>query len=1011
MKKIWSLIISLAVFVCNITAFSAGGGVNIGDTNGEILFTGSSSAHNLILSSNGVVSAWGDNSYGQCGVEPCDYISDINYIEFENKITKVAAGNGFSVALDEKNIAWGWGNNIKFQLGISRPTGAGTPTQFFKPQKISDNIVDIATGTDFSILLTEKGEVMFSGMRNADTLKKVKFPLVDSGVTKIKKISANYDNAVAIGDDNTIFYWKSDLQAVRVVQLPDVEEVQNVVVGKKHYVIRVLNGENIEFYSFGDNSQKQLGVHESEMTETPILSLSIPYQPNEKITEFAGEYYTSVNVWNTLSPNDKVAEYYWGTDFLSFDGERVTKETSAEPENNDKQYQMISVSEKGITAFDYINNEVITLGVEGAFDSIPLIYSDKTVDTMYEYQYNNIDCHTYKVNFIKLNEKRFLAEKEKYAYWEFVDEHTFRVKVNNFINAIGNSKTNISLSTIVLPKEVTGENRVIGAYGPSIWNFNVKDELYKSDDLEITHGDEDKKAFTVSCYEIKNRAESPLNIAPDVNIFYQSPGEITEKTKLGLYLYGLPKGTTAEISDITDNTFKVTLSGNSASDMDYDTDIKICYIRTNDNQIGECIGDFDLNKTKVFAGEYDVSGVKIKSFENTTEKLTVSGTLTKGKENGQIITVNITGGEFADVLSPKFWSITGVNGISIGSIERIDDTNAKVILSGNSNDKYTDAEIKIICQASQYADNRIYDKDTGSYKTSDLVSENSVLVKKQTHSTGGGSGSSKIPNPISNIKSGEVLKGTLMELSSTVKNAKIYYTIDGTEPTTNSILYQSSIKIDEDMKIKFIAISGAKKSAVQTIKLTVKKPKINLRENAKEIKYIKINNNMFYPDKAMTRYDVLSALNMLFDVENPNFKSSFTDVPSEYADLVDLFAGAEIIEGYPDNTFRGESGITRAEFVKILSIMLNTVDSDSTAFSDIGGHWCEKCINGFAEFDYLKGYPNGTFKPDNSITRAEVIAVLNRITNNESDMAEITFDDLNAEHWAYEDICKAIITE
>lgn len=1011
MKKILTLMLCFIVFVCNVTAFAAGGAVNIGDTNGETLFTGSSATHSLILSSNGVVSAWGNNSHGQCGAEACDYVSEINYIEFEDKITKVAAGDGFSIALDENNVAWGWGDNEKFQLGISRPTGAGTPTHFFKPQEISGNIVDIAAGTDFSILLTEKGEVLFSGMKKSDVLKKFELPLVDNSSTKIKKIAANYNNAVAIGNDNTIFLWKSEETSARVVQLSEIEEVQNVIVGKEHFVIRALKEGNIEFYSFGDNSKKQLGVSTVENNDVPILTLSIPFEENEKITEFAGEYYTIVNVWNTLSPNDKVTEYYWGTDFLSFDGERVIKENATEPENNNKQYQIISVSEKGITAFDYINNTVITLGADEMFDNIPLVCPDKIVDTMYEYQYNNIDYHTYKVNFVKLDEKKFLSEKEKYVYWEFVDEHTFRVKVKNFINAIGNSKTNISLSAIILPKEVTGENRTIGAYGPSIWNFNANDELYKSDNIEITHGDEDEKAFTVSCYEISNRTEKPLNITSDIKVFYGSPGEITEKTKLGLYLYGLPKGTSAVISDITDNTFKVILSGNSTSDMDYDTDIKICYIRTSDNQTGECIGDFDLNKTEVFARECDISGVKIKALENTAEKITVSGTLTKGKEDGQIITINISGGEFADMLSPEFWSISGVDGVGVSSIERIDDTNAKVTLSGNSSDKYTDAELKIMCQASQYTDNRVYDEETGSYKASDLISENSVSVKKQSHSTSGGSASSKISNPTSSIKSGEISKGTLLELSTTVKNAKIYYTIDGTEPTNNSMLYQSPIEVDKDMTIKFIAISGTKKSAVQTIKLTVKKSKINLRENAKEIKYIEADNDMFYPDEAMTRYDVLSALNMLFDIEDLNVKSSFTDVSSKYSDLVDLFVGAEIIEGYPDNTFRGETGITRAEFVKILSIMLNTVDSDSIAFSDINGHWCEKCINGFAEFDYLKGYPDETFKPDNIITRAEAIAVLNRIANNNSDMAKITFNDLNAEHWAYEDICKAIITE
>lgn len=63
---------------------------------------------------------------------------------------------------------------------------------------------------------------------------------------------------------------------------------------------------------------------------------------------------------------------------------------------------------------------------------------------------------------------------------------------------------------------------------------------------------------------------------------------------------------------------------------------------------------------------------------------------------------------------------------------------------------------------------------------------------------------------------------------------------------------------------------------------------------------------MFYPDYAMARYEILSALNKLFDIENIGQKSTFSDVTDAYAAVVDLFVGADIIEGYPDNTFRGD---------------------------------------------------------------------------------------------------------
>ena len=172
MKKYISILICLLLFMMtSLNTFAAGGAISISDDSSATLFTGSASSHYLILSSNGVVSAWGDNSFGQCGTEPCDTITDINYIDFESKIIKVVAGNGFSIALDENNTAWGWGNNLEFQLGISRPTSAGTPTQFSSPQRIADNIIDIEAGEGFSILLNENGGRLLSGLGKCRYIK------------------------------------------------------------------------------------------------------------------------------------------------------------------------------------------------------------------------------------------------------------------------------------------------------------------------------------------------------------------------------------------------------------------------------------------------------------------------------------------------------------------------------------------------------------------------------------------------------------------------------------------------------------------------------------------------------------------------------------------------------------------------------------------------------------------------------------------------------------------------
>ena len=77
-----------------------------------------------------------------------------------------------------------------------------------------------------------------------------------------------------------------------------------------------------------------------------------------------------------------------------------------------------------------------------------------------------------------------------------------------------------------------------------------------------------------------------------------------------------------------------------------------------------------------------------------------------------------------------------------------------------------------------------------------------------------------------------------------------------------------------------------------------------------------------------------------------------------------------IITGYPDGTFKPNKPITRAEFAAIAARFDETQSGKSATFSDVIGHWAAKEI-GIAYYnDWIKGYPDGTFKPDQNITRA-----------------------------------------
>ena len=443
MKKLISLLLgTLILFVSFAPVYAAGGGVMIGDDNSETLFTGSASSHYLLLSSSGVVSAWGDNTFGQCGAQPCDELTQIQYINFENKIVKVLAGNGFSLALDENHAAWGWGNNQLFQLGIA---ASADSENFSIPQKITEKITDIAAGENFSALLTEDGNVLLSGLGNSGVQQLLQISQTDGQTPKIKSIAANYDHLIAIGENNLAYHWQSDMQSAQVIEFPSEAKVQAAAAGKEHLVFQCQNGEDIEFYTLGDNSKHQLGVSDiSEATE-PVLALSLPYEGGQKISLFAGDYNTIVNCWSNLSPTDYMDTYCWGTDcpFVNIDQTAETF-TAPRPENRPADYQIIALGPQQNLAFHYMTSDVMLFGGEAAPHLIPLIDPAEPIDTMYPYQYEAVDYHTYNVNFVKLNEEKFQEENividegsgtssQRYSYWEFVNETQFRVKIKHAI--------------------------------------------------------------------------------------------------------------------------------------------------------------------------------------------------------------------------------------------------------------------------------------------------------------------------------------------------------------------------------------------------------------------------------------------------------------------------------------------------------------------------------------------------------------------------------------------------
>ncbi|MCL2674770.1 MAG: S-layer homology domain-containing protein, partial [Defluviitaleaceae bacterium] len=116
------------------------------------------------------------------------------------------------------------------------------------------------------------------------------------------------------------------------------------------------------------------------------------------------------------------------------------------------------------------------------------------------------------------------------------------------------------------------------------------------------------------------------------------------------------------------------------------------------------------------------------------------------------------------------------------------------------------------------------------------------------------------------------------------------------------------------------------------------------------------------------------------------------------------------ISGFPDGTFRPSQAITRAEVSMILFRLLDSnakYSPQANHFSDVqAGRWYAQAINYLAGRNILAGEHNGTFRPNDSMTRAELAAVMSRFFElGESGMS--SFYDVNANHWAFRYIMNA----
>lgn len=137
--------------------------------------------------------------------------------------------------------------------------------------------------------------------------------------------------------------------------------------------------------------------------------------------------------------------------------------------------------------------------------------------------------------------------------------------------------------------------------------------------------------------------------------------------------------------------------------------------------------------------------------------------------------------------------------------------------------------------------------------------------------------------------------------------------------------------------------------------------------------------------------------------------NTYTDVADDYwaNTAISTMTGLGIVQGRSTTTFDPKAPITRAQFAAICARFDTGKSSGEQTFSDIQGHWAEKYIERAAELGWIKGFEDGTFRPDAYITRAQAMTMINRVLNripeDESDLLPgmNVWPDCNPGDWFY----------
>ena len=168
----------------------------------------------------------------------------------------------------------------------------------------------------------------------------------------------------------------------------------------------------------------------------------------------------------------------------------------------------------------------------------------------------------------------------------------------------------------------------------------------------------------------------------------------------------------------------------------------------------------------------------------------------------------------------------------------------------------------------------------------------------------------------------------------------------------------------------------------------------------------------FKPEKFITRAEMATILARITghvaDISNV---SSFEDVAKDYwaAEAIAKASSIGLINGYDNGTFKPEQPVTRAEMAELAMRIHGSEAAPGAGFSDTIGNWAESSIRAAQGAGYIQGYLDGTFRPEQELTRAEAVVILNRAIDRKPISGEFNsmWVDVPNNYWAARDLAAA----